>query len=123
MKTLLLLLFCMIAIHCLQLTSHKQNLKNSFYQSHQGISYYGRHYLSHRSKEYIQQVKKDNLEKIQPFNAKNKQSLQKIDGDLVKGRNSYVMGKKKFFEFTKEEFVHTFTGFIGDEAAHSHMKS
>ena len=102
MKALLLLLFCMIAVHCLQLTSHKENLKNSFYRSHQGISYYGRHYLSHRSKEYIQQVKQDNLQKIEAFNAKNKEALEKADGDLVKGGNSYVVGKTKFLQFTSE---------------------
>ena len=102
MKVLLFLLFCMAAVNCLQLTSHNENLKNSFYRSHQGISYYGRHYLNHRSKEYVQQVKKDNLEKIEAFNAKNKEELEKADRDLVKGGSSYVMGKTKFLQFTSE---------------------
>ena len=76
MRAFLLLSICLISVYCIQLTSHKENLKHSFYRlSHQGISYYGRHYLIHRSQEYIQEVKKGNLDKIETFNTKNQEAL------------------------------------------------
>lgn len=122
LKTLLLIFMCIASVCCLHLSTHKESHKSSFYRpSHKGISYYGRHYLSHRSQEYIQKVKADNKEKIEEFNNKNKEALKKDeDGNLVKGGHSYAMGKTKFLQFTEEEFVHMFTGLKRNEESHQH---
>ena len=105
-NAIILVFVCLMSVYCLQLTSHKPSLKHNFFKpSHQGLSLYAKHYLSHRTEEYIQEVKRDNLEKIEAFNAQNKEALaNKTEGILTSliRTSSFSLLQSSLFNFSQE---------------------